>query len=161
MTLTADAQASIDRILSRLDQGEQLGKYGLRTGAHFCIMGLFADESRLGTWTVMRESSDFISGYITDPEDSARFAFPPDSVTEYYGLNNGSGTFHVSDLPPDLYIQLEELVKLGDRTRSIESLANINDVLTSQGVTAEVVNGILARIIRTGIIFKKQEAISE
>ena len=154
MTLTTDAQASLDRVLDRLASGEKLSQHGLKSGDRFCIMGLFIDESRLGRWT--KQSFDRMSGYIIDPNPHAVFAFPAQAVADYYGLTGVSGIFNLCDIPIEIYEELRSIYGVGGREFDTESLTNINDILIPRGYSVEMVNRILADIIKSGAIFKKE-----
>ena len=45
------AAVRIQRVLYRLDSGEQLASGYLKHRDNFCVLGLFADESGMGDWT--------------------------------------------------------------------------------------------------------------
>lgn len=144
----------VQRILYRLDSGEQLGKCGLRVGNNFCVMGLFADESGLGYWTDPKLGPGHRSGYIIEPNPYPVFAFPPSAVVELYRLKCSSGYFEYADLPEELYNEVKALYHIDHRARAIDSLTNINDILRERGYPVAVINDILAKIIRSGAIFK-------
>ena len=143
----------INRILYRLDQGEELACGNLKEKNHFCVLGLFADESGLGRWREYGGNAN-CSGYDVDDRDDfmGELFVLPDAVVDYYGLTNNFTTFNCYDLKdPDLIDTLVQYdLVYSDGTTS---LPRINDGLIRIGKAAEV-NGILMKIIKSGVIFK-------
>ena len=134
----------IQRILYRLDHGEELTGGRLYDGSNFCVLGLFADESGLGQWDV------FSNSYVVG-SDSCRSTLNY-AVVEYYHLRNTDGAFFVDSLPEHIKDELRD--KLGYTVcLGLMQISGINDDLVDKGINS---NKILADIIRSGVLFKEE-----
>ena len=133
-------QDKVQRVLYRLDHGEELVHGNLRINNKFCVLGLFADESGLGRWDkALYRIGDSCSNQILYRQ-----------LKEYYNLRSGSGSFIVDNLPEDINAKIKTLYPY--HTRSL-SLMEINDnVLARHKID---INKLLASIIRSGVIFNK------
>lgn len=152
----------IQRIIYRLEQGEELTHSSLFDGKNFCVLGLFADESGLGEWTTVIHSKydnsecydipEFV--YNTGEIDIRLLspASPPVAVSEYYNLRRDSTgvNFNTNDLPLKLRNEITELLQC----TGMVDLYYINDMLIQKG-HQDRANSILAGIIRSGAIFNK------
>ena len=158
-------QDKIDRILARLDQGEQLIGSQLRSGDQFCIMGLFADESDMGEWVTEIRQGDKIPCYKVKPikHGCSRYGYYITSynyfsssdatrlsrdLVAHYGLRNGVGTFDLNKVPPLVKFVLHTI-------KCTDSLLQVNDRMIELEYSTEVINTVLAEIIRSGAIFKE------
>ena len=153
-------QDKIQRVLYRLEHGEQLCRGYLHIKDKFCILGLFADESGLGEWEVDDQYPHFIS-YSVIKDDRTKITGPFelwDLISEYYNFNGINASFNINHLPEDLRIKLESLgaISPGTLYKDTTSLDLVNDILleNSGSVYNPEVNEILADIIRSGVIFK-------
>ena len=151
----------IQRIIYRLEHGEELSIGSLYDGQNFCVLGLFADESGLGEWTPVtqythRHSNSIITEYVYNVgELDIRLlspSSPPEAVTEYYNLKaDPTGVnFNTNDLPLLLRKELTDLIKC----TGMVDLYYVNDMLIQKGHRNRV-NSILAGIIRSGVLFNK------
>ena len=138
------ASDKIQKILYRLDQGEVLNQNHLKnyeTG-NFCVLGLFADESGLGHW-----GED--ASYIVDNERSHKILSM--DLVNYYGLNSEAGIFAVIDLPHELQSEL-----FGSITKDPGVYCSLSRINDSDFVDKDAKNRLLASIIRSGAIFRKE-----
>ena len=132
-------QDKIQRVLSRLENGEELTKYSLRNGDNFCIMGMFADESGIGHWV---NETYVVHGGV--------------SVAGYFNIKTGSGNFEIDELPEGLAFCVRSLLNdsmysyILFSSRQGSSLTMINDL---DGVPPMTKNRLLAEIIKSGVIF--------
>lgn len=134
----------IQKILYRLDQGEELSRHYLKnydTGK-YCVLGLFADESGLGHW---RDDA----AYVTDHADNHKILGM--DIVDHYNLTSEAGMFRVKDLPEDLQSELFGSVT-NDPTVYC-SLSRINDC---GFVIPSDLNRVLAAVIRSGAVFRKE-----
>ena len=140
----------IQRILYRLDQGEPLAKFGLRHENNYCIMGLFADESKMGYWEHVSDEEGSRYYHILRRSKQRSYIFMHPEIGDYYSLINQAGTFNIKNLPADLYRDLDNEIGFNTYYSSLSSLVGVNDL-----ASRKVVNELLARVIRSGVIFKK------
>ena len=139
----------IQRILDRLDQGENLAASYLKLGDKFCVLGLFADESGLGGWSngdryIHSFKPKVTLGYILKYRFDyfVRF-FDRGTVTlnkqlvDHYGLKDSRGSFDIRKLP--IKIRRRILV-----TGSRYTLVSVNDHMIKQGYKCDVVNETLS-----------------
>lgn len=134
----------IQRIIYRLEHGEQLHSNRLRNfdGTRHCVLGLFADESRMGHWVGCT--------YVTDDGHYLESGLS-DQIYQYYGLKNRYGAFSFNDLPENIQEQLYTLSTAYGDAANYLTLSIINDYININGKSS--VNDILASIIRSGVIF--------
>ena len=159
-------QDRIQRVLYRLDHGEQLGQKDLYDGQNFCVMGLFADESGLGEWNHRTIGNDIVGNkiqYTYKPHDTnylSSTSLLPFPVRQYYGFNTATGMFKFSDISDDLrdrivYIYREFFGRYANKSATpanIYSLTGLNDVGVRLGDAS--INQVLADLIRSGAAFK-------
>lgn len=142
----------IQRILYRLDSGEELSYGALSIGNSFCVLGLFADESGLGEWGYSEnlESNEY---RITGTNITSA-VWLCDMLADYYDLRTGGGTFDINCLTEDLRNRL--LTKgVEPNYKDFVSLDSINDQMLSKDAPYDYeVNILLADVIRSGVIFK-------
>ena len=117
----------IQRVLYRLDHGEELVFGTLNADDKFCLVGLFGAES----------------GLFGDGMGNCS-----NSYLQIYDLYNIKSHINVRALPE----VLQKLIRDIYGTCGTVPLPVINDVLVSQGV--EDRNSIMADLIRSGIIFR-------
>ena len=148
MAFVREQQVSdkIQNILKRLDLGEELIGGRLRKGDQFCIMGLFAEESGLVNW----ELSHY--GYyraVTELSNIKMVADLPAELVSYYNLINAEGRFDIDDIPAEI----KEMVM--QHTPDALSLTTINDYGIRDKLDKNIINSVLAAVIRSGAIFKR------
>lgn len=136
-------QDKIQRILYRLEHGENLTHGRMKSYGNYCVLGLFADESGMGHWDPGTDAYK-IEGTLYCGNLS-------ESISTYYGLTSETGVFKVLDIPEPILKQLKQ--KMSGHLGLLSSLSIINDELIIKGYQP---NQILADIIRSGIIFKEQ-----
>ena len=140
----------IQRILYRLDHGEELSNGTLKDEFGFCVLGLFADESGLGYWH--ENTSDDYSVYVIDGESPTGPFIVSDSIVDHYNLTDNIISFNLDDVRDsnikDKLIQYD--VAYTDGTTS---LTRINDYLVRQGRLIEA-REILTKLIKSGVVFK-------
>ena len=157
------ADEKIQRILDRLDQGEELISGKLKLDGKFCVLGLFAEESGLGKWSKVVKDGVVVSYYTVRPmvNGCGQYGYVfsynyygSGSATRldrrlmnHYGLRSPDGSFDIELIPP-VVKALVQTVKCAD------SLSGVNDRLIELEYDGEVVNKVLADIIRSGAIFK-------
>ena len=160
----------IQRVLYRLDHGEQLGRKDLYDGTKFCVLGMFADESGMGHWQYSGPSSDLVGRHrynyklsVKDFMGSA--ALLPHPVKQLYGFTTDTGLFMLKDLPDHVQKQTWEVYRKTYTNGPINdpmtswSLASLNDSCLQIGY--EYTNELLAKIIRSGAVFDKGRFNSE
>ena len=143
----------IQRVLYRLDNGEDLCKGYLHFEDKFCVLGLFMDESGLGEWILDEVNSQ---GFKFD--DQNIYYAPevlPGEIVAYYGFSDDVGQFELNSLPTDLR---EDIIRLfptaGYDRQKITCLTALNDDLMTHNIDTSKRNDILARVIRSGVVFK-------
>ena len=148
----------IQRIIYRLEHGEQLISGCLRKEDNFCILGLFADESGLGDWGAISNDWGESSYYVGDSGNGGKASVSLcDSLVEYYNLRSPCAAFNIDLLPEDLRIKLTAYNVLPNPySTKLLPLDLINDhILTDRTEDYNYeLNEILATIIRSGIIFR-------
>lgn len=170
--LNADSVVNdqIQKVIDRLESGEQLVAFSLRELDSYCVMGLFADESKMGRWINLAASLDMNINsakhyeYAIEGEDLVSFTLS-ESMCDHFDLLDGCGAFDFDDLPAELQKQLVPILDLaiaetdilGDIGYNKTSLSAINDVLVKMGYTVEYTNKVLADIIKSRAIFKTQD----
>ena len=116
----------IQRVLYRLEHGERLGRGRLFDGERYCVLGLFANVADL-------------------PLDNYNIIY------RHYGMVKGVPV-NRKELPSEaaaLVKQYAPDIRFYDST-----FFGINDCLQQYGLKSDVVNAILAAIIRSGILFE-------
>ena len=155
VTYEPNVADKIQRVLYRLDHGEQLISGLLKYEDNFCVLGLFADESGLGKW--VPKYNLHIETYSSNDGLIRSSAILCVFVADYYNLRTCTGRFNVNSLPEHLQVKLEEHEIEADRDGLLD-LDYVNDVLVADNVDAGEynieTNEILAAIIRSGVIFK-------
>ena len=153
----------IQRVLYRLDHGEELISKVLHDGEKFCALGLFADESGIGNWDVVTRPGSSKGYYVFASDNPHSTLYPrgasilPQAVKELYNMKSDVGSFRMRQLPEDLRSDiLKHLYSRPDYIHDAVkidhiSLANVNDILIY--TEYEGINDMLARIIRSGVIF--------
>lgn len=128
----------IQRVLYRLDHGEELIRGCLSKKDKFCVLGLFADESGIGTWEdrVYVEES---AAYIDDNNEQLDY----DQILTYYGIKP---VFTLENLPDHVISKIR--YKFSEN--EVLSLPFLNDNLYGNAD----LNSILADVIRSGAIFE-------
>lgn len=149
MVRTAAAEASVQRVLDRLDHGETLNQGYLYNGDKFCVLGLFADECGLGFWQD--------SGYHFKYSDQVLLVSLNTDIADYYNMRHYNGLFKAKDLPEDVLNKLKSYECHFDYAFNI-SISGINDELLNKGIDP---NPILADIIRSGVIYKQDDTEDE
>ena len=146
--MTITTQDTLDRILQRLDGGEELTSCALKDGDKFCIMGLFLDEFGYD-WTEFDLNKDPTPAYMALENE----------VSDYFNFRfSGYGAFESGDLPEELRERILTLVPNYDQKifRSTRfSLMAISDMMTYHRV--QDTNILLADIIRSGVLFGELE----
>ena len=156
-------QEKIDRILARLDQGEELISKKLRIGDNFCILGLFADESGLGHWHTEIQKGEpvhyykikpfvknatpygyFVSYSLFDRANSIRLN---SRLVQHYGLQSAEGAFDVDRIPASIKYRMLT-------ANCGPSLLKVNDYMIDSEYPGAEINAVLSDIIRSGAIFK-------
>ena len=149
------AKDRIQRILYRLDNGEQLNDGRLCRGDKFCILGLFADESGQVFWEhelLERSGVAFFSeGMYYRVNDQIYLSRLDPSLVEYYNLKDELGSFDIAEIPEE-YREIVGNIICG----SLSCLLFLNDNAIRHGFTTEYVNELLASVIRSGAVFKKE-----
>ena len=144
----------IQRILYRLDHEETLGGGRLRRLDQFCILGLFADESGIGEWEKCKHGDVFYDYIIGDSKLTADLN---EVLVKFYNLKDQTGLFKIADLDSqEIKVFLNTELYNGDYKPAISSLMHINDNMIDRGYTVKEINGILAAIIRSGVIFREE-----
>ena len=133
----------IQRIIYRLESGERLTTGSLKCGDHFCILGLFADESGLGEW----------EDHIYTENGSKLVTELSNNVSSYYNLHNRLGLFNIYDLPKDLRDIVDVFQPYRDDTFSLMAINDSVQIHENHNID---VNKLLADIIRSGAIFNKR-----
>lgn len=130
----------IQRVLYRLDHGELLAQGSLKVGAKYCIIGMFMDEHGV----------DWDKPYHIEP------------ILQYYNFKEHMrGEFDIDDLPAVILARLTKLlgidyVKARQNREGKMSLMSLNDTLITMGtLDSDAINGILADVIRSGVLFNK------
>ena len=150
-------QDRIQKILYRLDHGEELTHRVLYNGDNFCVLGLFADESGMGNWDLLSNTRDK-DYYVYAPYDGKYprvVSILPSEIKSYYNLKSVVGSFSIKDLPDDLQSEIRtQINNIGLKFPELfdsSSLANLNDILLFNEY--QHTNDLLAAIIRSGAIF--------
>ena len=140
----------IQRVLYRLDHGEYLTTGYLRRNDNFCVLGLFADESGLGTWAPYSELGHSVNymQVFDDRVHPSAISSLHRKIMDLYDMKSEMGAFRINTLPEELQDELMQHISGYGRTDLI-SLARINDKLCDW----KGINQLLARIIRSGVIF--------
>ena len=133
----------IQRVLYRLDHGEELTKGCLRRRDNFCVMGLFTDESGLGEWEPEAED-EFESVRPAVYVDQNKMQITYKEIFEYYGMKE---QFKVEDLPASV---LNRIRYKFPNTHDFLTLAYLNDNIFENAD----LNSILADVIRSGAVFE-------
>ena len=108
-----------------------------------------------GEWELQRNNT--FRYVVNIPKKRGLISYLSADMANYYGLKTTSGRFYIKSLPEPLHSDLVHLLKSNEYycpTNQI-SLAIVNDELLDAGFSTKIVNDILARIIRSGVIFKK------
>ena len=153
MPANPNAAASIERVLIRLDQGEQLIPDGFWRGGQYCVLGIMIDEANL--FDLQKELSG--NSHLTTEQI--------DMYTIYYGLRSGKGEFNISDLTAELKTRIQKITGLTDYELlifdGILTLSGVNDhyfYRSEQNKPDKTeLNAVLADIIRSGAIFCEYE----
>ena len=153
----------IQRVLYRLEQGEQLGRRDLYDGNKFCVLGMFADESGAGNWVIDSHSEKAVGRFryrymMHHAEFSGSAALLPNYVQKLYGFKTDTGLFMLADLSDDLSKKINEIYWKAE-FNSVDvkdelicwSMACLNDagLLVDSGS----INQVLADVIRSGAVF--------
>ena len=134
----------IQRVLYRLDHGEQLTHNALKSDDNFCVLGLFADESGIGGW----EGDAYVVGNESNAKTLGII------LTNYYGFHTCGGSFNVCDLSENLRQTLvDEHILRNNYDDVCMNITLINDYYK---LTDEKRNAIIAAIIRSGALFRKE-----
>lgn len=134
----------INRVLYRLEHTENLGYGKLKYGDKFCILGLFADESGLGSWDKL--------GYFVDKDGKLHSPGTLSaSVMEYYGFKTNNGEYYPGDLSPEDKAELLGLLETS-KIKKI-TLASVNDELVGRGKIKEAKQA-LSLLIKSGLILE-------
>ena len=141
-----EVQDKINRVLDRLDRGEQLTRGTLKFNDNFCILGLFADESGLGEWGTIDQPHGRPQITYYQIDDRMGSSQLDRDLVKYYRMHNANGQLDISKVPAEL---MQFLYKIG----SNYNLANINDKMLQIGYSTDKINSTLATIIRSGAIF--------
>lgn len=145
-------QKSIQRVLTRLDQGEDLICDTFCRDGKFCAMGILVDEADL---------FDIQEELLTHEGLSVRRI---DEYVSYYNLNSPKGEFDISEISPDLKTRIQKVAGLSDHeVMSLYSghlsLTVINDSYFHNPYPTKPakleLNSVLADVIRSGAIFRK------
>lgn len=146
-------QERIDRILARLDSGEELNGGRLRRLHQFCILGLFADESGLGKWEPDGVGVFFY--YMVDGDKLT--ADLNDPIVDLYNLVDQTARFTIANVPMKIKSFLTNEIYSYQRTIRTTSLMDVNDRMIDNGYSSKDINETLSTIIRSGAIFKEQK----
>ena len=97
-------QDKIQRIIYRLEHGEQLCGTVLRNGDNFCVLGLFADESGLGRWI---DAYTGVYEYCINDQSLLTILNNREILDYYdfdlpYGAQNSSVSFILNEVNTDL-----------------------------------------------------------
>ena len=149
-----EVKNKINRVLDRLDQGEELISGYMRVGDQFCVLGLFADESDQGKWS---DEDLLIKSYkprltLKNLLKYGCHNYPQTfqlnkSLVAYYGLRDSSISFSFDILNPELRHLVLSL-------KCHNTLVSVNDHMIAMGYSNKIINKTLADIIRSGAIFK-------
>lgn len=142
------AEDAVQRVLARLDSGEQLTVGSLKIDGMFCVLGLFADESGLGEWGIarpVRDNRQFGYYRIGTSKGSAQL---DRQLVSYYGMLDANGGFDVTKLSPQILTIIYQI-------KCVNNLASLNDHMLNAGYSKDVINQTLAEVIRSGAIFKE------
>ena len=151
------AKDKILRVLYRLEHGEQLCHGILYNGNNFCVLGLFADESGLGSW-VHDDKGEFYEYTIGDNKVITSLAIT--ELIEYYDFHQplrekGTVSFVLNQVSNALANQIKCLYydefKFVVVEHELVDLYSVNDI----GISTNYVgtNQLLADIIRSGVLF--------
>ena len=146
--MTTASQDIIDRILHRLDSGEELISCGLKHNGKFCVMGLFLDEYGYD-WETSDQTGNHNQAYLILDYDVSRDL--------NFRVSSGFGAFDYNDLPLDLQTRILNLVPNYDQkilhgTRI--SLMEISDLMNyRKDFDVATINALLADIIKSGVMF--------
>ena len=164
------AADQIQKVIDRLEQGEELISFELKQGDNFCILGLFADESGIGRWVDVGEFLDFPESmlpvdskrsyeYIVNGDDIEYFHLSQ-SLVNHYNLKDGSGSFDITALPESLLKILMPIVAADHNHSEYNfdsegfTISGINDLLVQSNADTKTINYLLAEIIKSGVIFE-------
>lgn len=154
------AQDRIQRVLYRLDSGEQLVKGRLRINDNFCVLGMFLDEFPGGHWNNYRNalSGDSYYNFRNQIDSgSVQLDLTPEAA-EYYGFIDPRGTFEYPAIP-DRDLQNIIYRVMTARSKFNPSLGLLNDNLIHHPLYGTDVNSILARLIRSGALFRPNKGV--
>ena len=139
----------IQRVLYRLENDGELISGFFREDDNFCVMGLFADESKIGKWAYYGDS---LFDYLVDDQGGNPSII---KLCEYYNMNE-LACFELGTLEPDLQNEVRKIMEtsidFSEADRVIIGLTKLNDVGVSTG--CENINEVLAAVIRSGAVFK-------
>ena len=135
----------IQRVLDRLESGEELCQGYLREGNKFCIIGMFLDESDLGNWHGANYTYHWDQDYYMEAQGP--------TIESFYGFISPCGRFDVDKLPAELLAEIRGVLGSGSMWLPSYMLMDLSDDMLRAGVETAVANDILAKIIRSGVIF--------
>ena len=138
----------IQRVLYRLEHGEKLIWGQMHYDGGFCVLGLFADESGLGSWEPISHGYN-VGGQVS-------FTRLSDNLLDYYGFNSSGVSLVLSDLPNDLHNKVRCLFFTNGyyREHGTFDLSFINDCGRIRAYPH--INQLLADIIRSGVLFQNK-----
>lgn len=140
-------QDKIQRVLYRLDQGEELVAGSLRHGKNFCVLGLFADESGIGDWCV-----NLAAIVYTDTKGDDSYVDLSPALVDYYNFTGATLPFNFNKLPLELQNKIKPIL---NSASDYVDLVMINDRMIAEDTyTPEYTNAVLAEVIRSGVCFR-------
>lgn len=169
-TYEPTAYDKIQRVIYRLEHGEELISGRLYDGDNFCVLGLFADESGLGHWEAS-EHCDGVFRYRINGFPLVTSLHVPELIA-YYDIRlphelkgsargqessyiKGAMAFDLSEVSNDIANKIKCLWSSEFNIMPVENalvdLYAVNDLGKSSGYTG--LNQLLADIIRSGVLF--------
>ena len=146
--LSTESNQSLQKVINRLENNEQLILGKMRNEDQFCILGLLADESGCGDWITTLTGI----GYRISEQNMLSYAALPESVVSYYNLKTRFGGFNIADL--DIEIQ-DKVVQVLGPSVFYASLSLVNDTALDKGYSVSWIKELLINILKSGEAFNK------
>ena len=160
VTYEPTVQDRIQRVLYRLESGEQLTKLRLRINNSFCALGLFLDEYQDGEWISDRkltnedDSYDIYYHYLDHGINRRSSLVLTKPAVKYYGFNDEYGSFDLRDIKDrNLKVKIDRATP--SRFKFNPNLGILNDHLIYHPIFHDETNTLISALIRSGVLFKE------
>ena len=152
MVTNTNAQQSIERVLARLDQGEELICDSYYKDGKYCAMGILVDEANLFDLPRIINLHEGLSVQRIN------------EYVDYYGLHTAKGEFEFTDVTPELQTRIKQVTGLAEEEirgaycgRLTLTVINDSYFYNDRPDKPEQLelNSVIAAVIRSGAIFQE------